>query len=177
MKYLLLILLLLFSRSVLTPEPQEEGNLGVSIREDVKAPVEQPMKPQDDSDSWDEHTCLARTIYWESKGESDRGMAMVAQVTLNRVNSDKKYFPNTVCQVIKQRVGKRCMYSFYCDGKSDRPKELTQYKKAERIAINALKGMYKHETTALYFKKCNVISGFFSKLKYLGREGKHCYYK
>jgi len=130
----------------------------------------------DDSDTWDEHTCLSRAIYFESKGESDRGKILVAQTTVNRMNSDKRYFPNTICQVVKQKIGKRCTYSWFCDGKSDKPKDLIQYKKSETIATNAINGKYKGVTKALYFKRCSAINRFFDKLKYLGKEGNHCFF-
>ena len=53
------------------------------------------------------------------------GRIAVAQVVMNRVE-DKRY-PDTVCEVVKQGLtyknGKvvigRCMFSWYCDGRSD----------------------------------------------------------
>lgn len=181
MRIILLILLISLSlqissdKPIQLPEQRYTVDLGYPIGEGDKAPVEAPRKV-DDSTSWDEHTCLSRAIYFESKGESDRGKILVAMVTINRVNSDKKYFPNTICQVVKQKVGKRCTYSWFCDGRSDIPKDLTQYRKSETIATNAMNGKYRGITKALYFKRCSVISRFFDKLKYLGREGGHCFF-
>ncbi|MBE0618248.1 MAG: cell wall hydrolase, partial [Proteobacteria bacterium] len=45
-------------------------------------------------------TCLARSIYWEAKGEGDAGMEAVANVVMNRLGH--KGFPNTICGVVKQ---------------------------------------------------------------------------
>jgi N-acetylmuramoyl-L-alanine amidase len=42
--------------------------------------------------------CLARNIYHEARGEPLEGQLAVAQVTLNRVQSDK--YQNTVCGVV-----------------------------------------------------------------------------
>ena len=72
----------------------------------------------------DEVKCLAQNIYWEARNQSIQGMYAVADVTLNRVK-DKRW-PSTVCEVVKQRknAGGRwvCQFSWYCDGKSDTPK-------------------------------------------------------
>ena len=46
-------------------------------------------------------TCLARNIYYESRGESLTGQRAVAEVTMNRV--DSKRFPDTVCSVVHEQ--------------------------------------------------------------------------
>lgn len=48
-----------------------------------------------------EAECLARTIYWESKGEPLAGQLTVAEVILNRARSGR--FPSTICGVVRQR--------------------------------------------------------------------------
>lgn len=178
MRLLALTILMLLSLPILMPEPQSLPEVGKGIGDKLEAPVELPIKSESFSDSstWSEHTCLSLNIYWESKGESERGMILVAQTTMNRVNSDKKYFPNTVCQVVKQKTGKKCTFNWYCNGKSDIPVEPKQYEKAKIIADKALKGEYNGITKALYFKKCTIVSRFFDKLRYLGREGAHCFF-
>lgn len=45
-------------------------------------------------------TCLAKNIYYESRGEPIDGQYAVAEVTMNRVAS--KHYPNTVCEVVYQ---------------------------------------------------------------------------
>lgn len=44
--------------------------------------------------------CIAKNIYFESRGEGIKGMMAVAQVTKNRVNSGK--FPDSYCKVVYQ---------------------------------------------------------------------------
>ncbi len=44
--------------------------------------------------------CLALNIYHEGRGESARGQAAIAAVTMNRVQSE--FYPNTVCEVVWQ---------------------------------------------------------------------------
>ena len=73
--------------------------------------------------------CLAEYIYHEARGESTAGKMAVALVTLNRVKD--KRFPDTICSVVKQtkfypsgRIDLHsCQFSWYCDGKSDKPRD------------------------------------------------------
>jgi spore germination cell wall hydrolase CwlJ-like protein len=46
--------------------------------------------------------CLARNIFFESRGEPRAGKVAVGVVTLNRVEDPR--FPNTVCGVVKQKT-------------------------------------------------------------------------
>ena len=84
-----------------------------------------------------EMICLAENIYFEARAESVEGKAAVANVTRNRVESDR--FPNTYCEVVYQGpvreswktkqdpnlepvyypIKHRCQFSWYCDGKKD----------------------------------------------------------
>tara|TARA_Y100001963_G_scaffold35203_1_gene49088 strand:+ start:300 stop:749 length:450 start_codon:yes stop_codon:yes gene_type:complete len=68
----------------------------------------------------DEVDCLALNIYHEAKNQSVTGKYAVAETTMNRVR-DKRW-PSTVCGVVKQQRNGVCQFSWYCDGKSDKPK-------------------------------------------------------
>jgi N-acetylmuramoyl-L-alanine amidase len=46
-------------------------------------------------------TCLARNVYYESRGEPLAGQYAVAEVTMNRKAS--RMFPKTVCEVVYQQ--------------------------------------------------------------------------
>jgi len=74
-----------------------------------------------DSDS-SEPVCLAKNIFFESRDQGIKGMYAVASVTLNRVRDSR--WPNTICGVVKQRKLRNkwiCQFSWFCDGKSDKP--------------------------------------------------------
>lgn len=91
--------------------------------------------------------CLSLNMYYEARSETDLGRVGVSEVVLNRV--EDKRFPNSICGVVKQaRLSKwhkevlkkdvpikyKCHFSWYCDGKSDIPKN---YKKwAESIVLS-----------------------------------------
>jgi len=54
------------------------------------------------ADTPDEETdCLARAVYWESKGEPLTGQLAVADVIINRSQSGR--FASTICGVVRQR--------------------------------------------------------------------------
>ena len=94
--------------------------------------------------------CLALNTYHEAKNQSLVGQVATAQVVMNRVADDR--YPNTVCEVVKQGphrpswenpekeypVKHRCQFSWYCDGKSDIPKNEKAWKKAQDYAYLVL---------------------------------------
>lgn len=80
----------------------------------------------------DDAECLAKNIYFESKNQSLKGQVAVALVTMNRVRSP--YYPNTVCEVVYDRL----QFSWYWDGKPDNPVHAPSYEQAEQIATAIL---------------------------------------
>ena len=82
--------------------------------------------------------CLALNVYHEAKNQSMIGQIAVAQVVMNRVYDER--YPNTICEVVEQGptyswkpdfpVRNRCQFSWYCDGKSDTPRDLDAWEKA-----------------------------------------------
>ena len=88
--------------------------------------------------------CLALVGYHESKGESDRGMIAVMQVTMNRVKSEK--FANTICGVVYSKG----QYSW--TKHNPKIKEQEQYERAKRLAYEVVNGKH-HDISgkALFF--------------------------
>ena len=79
--------------------------------------------------------CLALNIYSEARSEPLDGKLAVGHVVLNRA-ADKR-FPNKICEVIKQGGEKRlnkCQFSWWCDGRSDRPRDLQAWKESRVLA-------------------------------------------
>jgi spore germination cell wall hydrolase CwlJ-like protein len=79
--------------------------------------------------------CLAKTIYFEARGEPDAGKLAVGHVVMNRVASDD--YPDTVCQVMQQGGAEtlhRCQFSFYCDGRSDEPQDKKAWRHSQALA-------------------------------------------
>jgi len=86
--------------------------------------------------------CLAKNIYFGARDQPTIGQMAVAEVVLNRVHSP--LFPDTVCEVIHEGptykwkqgfpIKHRCQFSWYCDGKSDTPKDKKAWNRALLIA-------------------------------------------
>ena len=75
-----------------------------------------------------ELVCLACNIYHEARGEDYSGQLAVANVTRNRVRSER--FPNSLCDVVWQRW----QFSWTKDGRSDRIHDNTAWRHAIFIA-------------------------------------------
>lgn len=84
--------------------------------------------------------CLANAIYFESRGEPERGQMAVAQVVMNRVFSP--YYPLTVCGVVYQNAHKHnaCQFTFACDNVRDVVTEPEAWERAKRISRDTLDG-------------------------------------
>ena len=90
--------------------------------------------------------CLARNIYFEAGNQPLAGQIAVALVTINRVKNSQ--FPDTICEVIYQAKLRKntrgedvpiigqCQFSWFCDGKSDRPVDSDTWLEALGIAYN-----------------------------------------
>jgi len=62
--------------------------------------------------------CLANNIYFEARSEPIKGQIAVAFVTLNRVSSE--LFPDSICDVVKQKRNNVCQFSWYCESRPKR---------------------------------------------------------
>ena len=109
--------------------------------ETVQIPFKQLFHPDNLTENQIE--CLALNVYHEAKNQSLRGQIAVAMVTMNRVVS--KQFPNNICDVVKQAktlngspIRNKCQFSFYCDGKSDVPRDVEAWLIAQEIAKGVL---------------------------------------
>ena len=83
--------------------------------------------------------CLALNMYYEARNQGTAGALAVSAVVLNRVNDTR--FPNTICEVVEQGptraswkdpkvrfpIKHRCQFSWFCDGKSDKPYNKKEY--------------------------------------------------
>ena len=87
--------------------------------------------------------CLALNAYHEARSEGALGMAAVTQVVLNRAAAGDRRWPRDVCAVVRQggeRRRHRCQFSWYCDGRSDRPRDARAWREARIVAAAVLDG-------------------------------------
>ena len=133
--------------------------------------------------------CLALNVYFEARNQPLTGQIAVSQVVMNRVESE--YYPDTVCDVVFQGptrpkwdnpkedipVRHRCQFSWYCDGKSDDPKD----EEAWEMAIQVAWGVY-HEQVydvvdgSLWYHAHYVTPGWASQKSERARIGDHIFY-
>ena len=123
-----------------------------------------------------EFECLAKALYFESRGESVKGQAAVAEVVLNRVESPK--FPSTVCGVVNQGGQGGCQFSFTCDGHSDAVREKGAWIVAAKIAKAMMDGAPRTLTDgATYFHTPSVRPSWARKFELTAKIGSHIFYR
>lgn len=121
--------------------------------------------------------CLALNVYFEARSDTMTGQYAVAHVVINRVQNDK--FPDDVCSVVKQsRNDGTCQFSWYCDGKSDRPREPYAWAYAQMIAADVMQGDVTDITLGATHYHANYVRPYWAdKLKYTVTYGSHLFYK
>ncbi len=126
----------------------------------------------------DELTCLALNVYHEARGENHEGMRAVAHVTMNRVRSSR--FPDTVCEVVRQgsmRRGGACQFSWWCDGKSDRPSDRRAWERAQHVAFDVLMGADEDLTEgSLWYHHIYIKPVWRTRLVKFALIGDHMFY-
>jgi spore germination cell wall hydrolase CwlJ-like protein len=141
--------------------------------------VRQVRKPAKQRTRLDpELRCLALNVYHEARSEPEKGQLAVASVTLNRVKSDA--FPGSVCGVVKQGGQKRnrCQFSWWCDGRDDRPQNPTAWEKAVDTANRSLLGLAEDPTDGALYYHADYVSPRWSRtFERTARIGNHLFYK
>ncbi|RMF03345.1 MAG: cell wall hydrolase [Alphaproteobacteria bacterium] len=123
--------------------------------------------------------CLATAIYFEARGESERGQLAVAQVVMNRVRSS--LYPDTICGVVFQGQLRRsgCQFSFTCDGRADVPREKEQWIKANQLAEKVTSGKVWLEEIghATHYHATYVRPKWRRQMDHIKRVGRHIFYR
>ena len=130
------------------------------------------------ADIRDEINCLALNIYFEARGEPVDGKIAVGHVVLNRV-ADARY-PDKICEVVKQggpRPRHRCQFSWWCDGRSDRPRDLQAWKESQVLARVVFWGYAEDPTGgALWYHADYTFPAWGRKLARGPMIGRHQFY-
>ncbi|MGH6914194.1 MAG: cell wall hydrolase, partial [Geminicoccales bacterium] len=114
---------------------------------------------------------------WEARTEGRAGMLAVASVVLNRVAHPA--FPSSVCAVVRQGGEQPpCQFSWWCDGKSDRPTEAQAWSLAQRLAKAALANPPPDRTQgALFFHNTSIATPWVQKRVRTAQIGRHVFYR
>ena len=129
--------------------------------------------------------CMALNIYYEARGSNLADRAATADVVWNRVKDTR--YPNTICEVVKQgkknadgsMVRNACQFSWYCDGKHDRPQDEDLWIDAQMLAWQVVhENKYRGITEgATHYHATYVKPRWASTLQLVGRIGAHIFYR
>jgi hypothetical protein len=122
--------------------------------------------------------CLSEALYFEARGESNRGLFAVAEVILNRVDSPR--YPDTVCGVVNQGTGRRnaCQFSFTCDGRPEEVRDQTSWERVGKVARAMLDGAPRALTDgALFYHTTAVSPVWAARLDRTAAIGLHQFYR
>jgi spore germination cell wall hydrolase CwlJ-like protein len=137
-----------------------------------------PRAASADADEGREIGCLALTIYHEARGESARGQLAVGHVVMNRTRS--VLFPADVCAVVRQggQQYHRCQFSWWCDGRSDRPKDQAALQESLRLAEEIYYGCTRDPTAgALWYHSTTVRPSWSKSFGPGKRIDRHIFYR
>ncbi|MFV0294292.1 MAG: cell wall hydrolase [Paracoccus sp. (in: a-proteobacteria)] len=114
-------------------------------------------------------SCLTEALYFEARGESPKGQRAVAEVILNRVDSNA--FPGSVCGVVNQR-------GQFTYKKGRRMSNASAAARVRQIASDALAGAPRALTDgATYFHTTNVRPSWSKRFTRTTRIGSHIFYR
>lgn len=134
--------------------------------------IETPINP-------DELECLAKTIYFEARGENLAGQFAVAEVVLERKESAD--FPSTICGVVKEarRPGRyNCQFTWWCDGKSDHPLDNQAYTLSQLVsALSMLRLTSEFVDDATHYHADYVSPDWAIGRQLVTQIGKHYFYQ
>ena len=143
--------------------------------------------------------CLADNMYFEARNQGTAGIIAVSNVVLNRVVSDK--FPDTICGVVRQGptreswrtrqtedpndavfhpIRHKCQFSWYCDGKKDKPGNMEHYNEMYQFALNIVTGqlsLLDITDGALWYHADYVNPSWASKKEITTEIGDHIFYR
>ena len=126
-------------------------------------------------------SCLAKNIYHEAGSEPFEGKVAVAQVTINRANSDGN-FPGDICKVVYQKNiiydKVLCQFSWVCDRAHNfKPKYPAIYDESMEVAKKVLLEGFRLPSLhdALYFHADYINPGW--KRQKIAKIGRHIFYK
>jgi len=128
--------------------------------------------------------CLALNVYHEARGEPIAGQLAVAHVTRNRAITEEIEFRHldSICAVVKQSSRKpyhkrACAFSWYCDGRADKPLERAAWRESLAIAHDVITGASEDTTGySLWYHKSGLKMIWASRLAGKQIIGSHVFY-
>ena len=200
LRFQIILLAVILAGCASAPQPQDMANTGEQVAsaqplDEAAAEllgagdafVEPPARPQLEELTvsfprrrpvdHEERLCLAKAIYFEARGEGHDGMVAVSSVVLNRVNDPR--FPNSVCDVVYDGGEQPpCQFSWWCDGKSDRPSNPKAWGQSIHLAHEILAIPPDDPTGGAVFYHADWIKApWIRKREQTAQIGRHIFYR
>ncbi len=139
----------------------------------ILPPIEQSVVKRADPEDiyW-----MALNIYYEARSDSTTSQRSVAHVTINRVTDSR--FPNDIKGVVTDRD----QFSWFWDGKSDKPKELEAWAEAQILAEEVIDqvaaGLYYDDLTwySTHYHRWDIKPDWSYAFMQTVDVGSHLYY-
>lgn len=122
--------------------------------------------------------CLASAVYYEAGNQDENGERAVAQVVLNRVRHPA--FPGSVCGVVYEGSTRPtgCQFTFTCDGSLNRQPDPDGWRRAMRVAAEALNGsVYAPVGWATHYHADYVVPYWAATMAKNAVVGAHLFYR
>jgi spore germination cell wall hydrolase CwlJ-like protein len=130
----------------------------------------------------DERLCLAEALYFEARDQGTIGMMAVGVVIQNRVGHKK--YPDTICGVVRQGrywngnpIRDKCQFSYWCDGRPERPYEKDVWEEAQSVAeLLLITQVDIGLDRVTHYHASWVTPGWSKVLEFRTRIGQHIFY-
>ena len=125
-------------------------------------------------------TCLAENIYFEAAHEPLEGKKAVAFVTLNRLQSG---YADNICDVVQQKTGKTCQFSWYCDStftsRTLTMKQTPLYNEILQLSTNVFLNFERMTdvTNGATYYHADYVKPNWTRLQKETQIGRHIFYK
>lgn len=161
------------SSQVVQPVPAEPEQQPVTAPESASSLYALVAQTRVQGEMSREVACLAKAVYFESRGEKLAGQLAVAQVIINRADSTS--FPDDYCSVVTQKA----QFSFVRGGRIPEPKTgSAAWQRARAVARIAHRDMWDSEVDdALYFHAAHVSPRWARHKAERGRIDSHLFYR
>jgi len=150
---------------------------GAALAALLAVPMAARARPAE-ADDGRQIACLALTIYYEARGESERGQLAVGHVVMNRTRS--VLFPANVCDVVREGGSQlhRCQFSWWCDGRSDRPKDQAALRESLSLAEEIYHGCTRDPTAGALWYHSTAVKPSWSRSFGPGKRiDRHVFYR
>lgn len=126
-----------------------------------------------------QHRCLAEAMYYEARGEGEKGEMAVAEVVFHRLQGGG--YGRSICAVVYEGAPQAgCQFSFACDGSGSRPKSPEDWRKAQVLAARILAGeltLFDITDDAVNYHAAYVRPIWAAKLIRTAQIGSHIFYR